>query len=118
MKLKGSYSSLTTYDVGDVVKYTDGNVYHLQKPCKAGVPPVETLYWGKIEQGLAEAIGYVMDMMDAESGENEKLKKAVLDIVLPLLARRRARPRPTRLVTTVSTTTRTTCATRPSARRK
>ena len=66
MKLKGTYSGETTYDVGDVVAYSDGNIYHLQKPCKAGTPPVETLYWGRVSQPLSEAIHMVLDAMEIE----------------------------------------------------
>ena len=60
-KLKGDYSAEVTYSVGDVVRYSNGNVYHLQRPAKAGVPPTETLYWGSVEQKLAEAILMVLD---------------------------------------------------------
>lgn len=67
MKLKGTYSGETTYDVGDVVAYSDGNIYHLQKPCKSGTPPVETLYWGRVSQPLSEAIHMVLDAMEIES---------------------------------------------------
>lgn len=63
-KLKGDYSALVTYEVGDVVRYSNGNVYHLQRPAKAGVPPTETLYWGSVEQKLAEAIIMVLDGID------------------------------------------------------
>ena len=63
-KLKGDYSAETTYSVGDVVRYSNGNVYHLQRPAKAGVPPTETLYWGAVEQKLAEAIIMVLDGVD------------------------------------------------------
>lgn len=63
MKLKGEYSAGTVYDVGDVVVYSDGHVYHLQKPCKAGVPPVETLYWGKIDQTVEQCVLLTMDAL-------------------------------------------------------
>ena len=61
MKLKGTYSGLVTYDVGDVVKFTDGNIYHLQHPALSGTPPTNTLYWGMVGQQLAEAICMVLD---------------------------------------------------------
>lgn len=73
MKLKGTYSSDATYDVGDVVVFTDGKVYHLQNPCKAGTPPVNTRYWGMVDQTLAEATLIVMDAMEIEEGDDIEL---------------------------------------------
>ena len=67
MKLRGTYSGETTYDIGDVVMYTDGVSYHLQKPCKAGVPPVDTLYWGRVSQPICEAVKLILDAMEIES---------------------------------------------------
>ena len=64
MKLKGDYNAETTYDVGDVVRYANGEIYHLQHPCKAGVPPTETLYWERVQQLTAEAVKLIMDSMD------------------------------------------------------
>ena len=64
MKLKGAYSSETSYNVGDVVTYTDGHVYHLQRPCSAGVPPVDTLFWGMLSQTLEQCVLLIMDGMD------------------------------------------------------
>ena len=62
MKLKGEWDSGTTYDVGDVVAHEDGFVYHLRKPCPAGTAPVDTLYWAKLEQTLAQAALFVLDI--------------------------------------------------------
>lgn len=66
MKLKGDYSGETSYSVGDVVRFTDGNVYHLQKPCTAGVPPVNTRYWGRANQALEDAVIMVLDMEEGD----------------------------------------------------
>lgn len=66
MKLKGDYSGGTSYNVGDVVRFTDGNVYHLQRPCGAGVPPVNTLYWGRVNQDLQDAVTMVLDMEEGD----------------------------------------------------
>lgn len=65
MKLKGDWSVETAYNVGEMVRYTDGNFYWLQKPCKAGVPPVETRFWGKVNQVTAEAAGLIMDGLES-----------------------------------------------------
>jgi hypothetical protein len=61
MKLKGEWDSGTTYAVGDVVRYTDGVSYHLQNPCKAGTPPVETRYWSRTSQGVNDMVGLILD---------------------------------------------------------
>lgn len=62
MKFRGEWSDGITYDVGDVVQYPADKVfYHLQNPCKAGVTPVDTLYWGKLDQAAAQIAGFIMD---------------------------------------------------------
>ena len=73
MKLTGDYNSGTSYSVGDVVLYTDGVVYHLQRPCSAGTPPVNTLYWGQVSQPLADAVKLIMDALEIESEHNLEL---------------------------------------------
>lgn len=65
MKLKGDWSGGTTYNVGEMVRYTDGVFYWLQKPCDAGVHPVDTRYWGKVNQTTAEAAGLIMDGLES-----------------------------------------------------
>lgn len=62
MKLKGDWDSGSTYDVGDVVRYTNGLFYHLQKPCGAGVTPIDTLYWGPLSAVLAQAASFALDV--------------------------------------------------------
>jgi len=62
MKLKGEWSSDTSYSVGDVVLFSDNRVYGLQKPCAAGITPLNTLYWGKVNQTLADAVRMILDM--------------------------------------------------------
>ena len=63
MKLKGDWSSLTSYSVGDVVKYSNGNVYILSRPCKAGVPPTDTNWWTKTTQEIADMVTLILDGM-------------------------------------------------------
>lgn len=64
MKFKGTYSAETTYNVGDVVIYSqDNKVYHLQKPAKAGIAPHDTLYWGQVDQPLDEAVRLMADVL-------------------------------------------------------
>ena len=69
MNIKGEYSGLTTYDPGDIVRWTDNTIYILRKPCKSGVPPTDTLYWERMQQPLADAVELMMDSISvAESG--------------------------------------------------
>jgi len=69
MKLKGNWSAETSYNVGEVVVF-QGLVYHLQRPCAAGVPPVNTLYWGLTDQITAVAAKLVMDGVEmADAGD-------------------------------------------------
>ena len=74
MKLKGAYSDLTTYDVGDVVIFTeDDNVYHLQKPCAAGTKPKDTMFWSRTDERTAEAVRFIRDavaIMEEEIPKN------------------------------------------------
>ena len=62
MKLKGEWKGNQKYDVGDILRYTDGVFYHVQKPCAAGTAPVDTRYWGRLNQVAAEAAQMIMDM--------------------------------------------------------
>ena len=61
MKLKGDFSAGTSYSVGDVVRWENGDIFQLLKPCDAGTTPVNTLYWGKILGPIAEVIYMVID---------------------------------------------------------
>ena len=63
MKLKGNYSSATSYSVGDVVRL-DGVFYHLQHSCPAGTPPTHTKYWGKLEQNISQCAGFILDALE------------------------------------------------------
>ena len=64
MKLKGDWSALVTYDVGDVVRFENGEILHLERPCPAGVSPLDTLYWGKIIDPIASVISMMIDLMN------------------------------------------------------
>ena len=69
MNLKGEWNSLVTYNPGDAVRYTDGVVYWLQKPCKSGVPPVNTTYWSRIGGALQDAADLILDYAGAVESE-------------------------------------------------
>ena len=68
MNIKGDYSGLTTYDPGDIVRWTDNTIYILRKPCKSGVPPTDTLYWERMQQPLADAVELMMDSIAVAEG--------------------------------------------------
>ena len=81
MKFKGTYSAGTTYNVGDVVIYAqDNNVYHLQKPAKAGTAPHDTLYWGQVDQPLDEAVRLMADVLGLALEADETTEAAVRDL--------------------------------------
>lgn len=70
MNYKGAWVSNVSYSVGDAVRFTDGFVYHLQKPAKSGTPPVDTLYWGKVDDTLRTVVKFILDAMEIESHNN------------------------------------------------
>ena len=65
MNLKGDYSGEVTYSVDDVVRWENGDIFVLQKPCAAGTAPVCTRYWGKILGETALCISLMVDMSNA-----------------------------------------------------
>jgi len=69
MKLKGSWAAGTTYDVGDVVRYTNGDVCILQKPCKAGITPLETAFWGRADNVTTAIVNIAMDAIEMAGGD-------------------------------------------------
>lgn len=72
MKLKGAWVGDTTYDVGDVVRYSNGDVCILQKPCKAGVTPMDTKFWGKADDTTTAIVNIAMDAIElADSNDIE-----------------------------------------------
>jgi hypothetical protein len=68
MKLKGAWVGDTTYDVGDVVRYSNGDVCILQKPCAAGVTPLETKFWGKADDTTTAIVNIAMDAIELTKG--------------------------------------------------
>jgi len=53
---KSGWKNNVQYSVGDVVIFTDGLVYHLQKAAPTGTSCHDTLYWEKMSQELTQAI--------------------------------------------------------------
>ena len=79
MKLKGAYLSGTAYNVGDVVLYTDGVVYHLQKAAPAGTVPTDSLYWGQLEKTLSEAVSLMIDAISMAEADADTAVKAMIE---------------------------------------
>lgn len=65
MKLKGDWTALGSYDVDDVVRWENGDIFVLQEPCAAGITPVDTMYWGKILDPIASVISMQIDMLNS-----------------------------------------------------
>lgn len=61
MKLRGSFDSSVTYDVGDIVRYENGDVCILQKPCAAGITPLDTLFWGRADNITTAIVNIALD---------------------------------------------------------
>lgn len=83
MKLKGDWDSGTSYSVGDVVRYTDGVIYHLQKPCAAGITPLDTLYWGKADSMTAQAALFALDAVGIAGSNTETEEAKVSALIAP-----------------------------------
>lgn len=82
LKYKGEFNGLTTYDVGNVVVYTDGLVYHLQQPATAGTPCTNTKYWGLVPAPLCDVVLMFQDSfnaMDTLSSDVAELNTVVFD---------------------------------------
>jgi len=77
MKYKGAYNAGTSYDVGDVVVYTDGIPYFLQNPASAGTGCHDTHCWNPVSE---EARDMVIMFHDFLSGLAET--KAIADAVI------------------------------------
>ena len=81
MTLKGNYSDLTSYAIGDVVAY-QGNFYIREKEPGSGINPIDTLRWGKIPQILMQAAGLVMDGVAIAEVKSDSVKNS-LDALNP-----------------------------------
>ncbi len=71
MTLKGEWSSETTYSVGDVARYASREFYQCIRPCKAGTPCADALYWLPLPSPLAECVKMIMDMIAVVKDEIE-----------------------------------------------
>lgn len=79
MNYCGNYNAGTSYNVGDVVVYTDGVPYILLKAAPAGTSCHDTLYWNRVQAPLSDAVLMFHTMLtnintaieDAETNESK-----------------------------------------------
>ena len=56
MNYKGAYEDSTSYNVDDVVVFTDGIAYCLQNPAPVGTGCHDTLYWYRLPEEYGEMV--------------------------------------------------------------
>lgn len=81
MKYRGAYSDEVSYDVGDVVIYTDGVPYCLQSTAVVGTKPHDTLYWDRMLGPVAECVVLFHDMFSGLLSDVAETK-GVVDTVI------------------------------------
>lgn len=77
MKYKGAYSDGTSYEIGDVVVYTDGVPYCLQSAAVAGSKPHNTLYWDRMTGPVADCVVMFHDMFSGLLSDVAETKDVV-----------------------------------------
>ena len=81
MKYKGAYSDEVSYNVGDVVIYTDGVPYCLQATAVVGTKPHDTLYWDRMLGPVADCVVMFHDMFSGLLSDVAETK-GVVDTVI------------------------------------
>ena len=56
MKYKGAYSDSVSYNIGEVVVFTDGIPYYLQNPAPVGTGCHDTAYWQPLGEEMRDAV--------------------------------------------------------------
>ena len=81
---KGAWTAEETYEVGDVVVYTDGVVYYLQRPTLTGATPHDTRCWGRLQASLAACVLMFHDLFVTltSAAADTAATKAVVDSML------------------------------------
>jgi len=77
MKYKGAYDPSASYDVGDVVMYTDGIPYYLQNPASSGTGCQDTHNWQPLNEEARDMVIMFHDFLSGLSAT-----KAVADSVI------------------------------------
>ena len=86
MKLKGDWNSTETYELHDVVRWENGEIFYLIESCNAGTAPVETKYWNKIIGANAEIISMMVDQQNAIAEIVQSIPTNVSDEAIVLKA--------------------------------
>lgn len=81
MKYRGAYSDEVSYNVGDVVIYTDGVPYCLQATAVVGTKPHDTLYWNRMLGPVAECVVLFHDMFSGLLSDVAETK-GIVDTVI------------------------------------
>lgn len=81
MKYKGAYSDEVSYEVGDVVIYTDGVPYCLQATAVVGTKPHDTLYWNRMLGPVAECVVMFHDMFSGLLSDVAETKGVVDEVI-------------------------------------
>lgn len=61
MTLKGDYNPEVTYDIGDVVRFSNAG-YRLDKEASAGTPPNVDRCWTRLDQSLWDVVDMILDV--------------------------------------------------------
>ena len=56
LNYKGAYNAGTSYNVGDVVVFTDNVAYNMVKAAPAGTTCHDTLYWCRLQPPIGDAV--------------------------------------------------------------
>lgn len=67
MNYKGDYAGGTSYNIGDVVVYTDGVAYQKIKAAAAGITPHEVRIWQRVPQPMQDVIKMFYGMLKSIS---------------------------------------------------
>ena len=76
MTLKGNYSDLVSYAIGDVVGYQDEFYVRMKEP-GAGINPIDTGRWEKLPKWLMLCAGMVMDGIGIADGDFASTKSQI-----------------------------------------
>jgi hypothetical protein len=79
MKYKGAYDSGVTYDLGDVVVFTDNVPYYMMNPAPAGTTPHDVRYWNPLPQYLGQVVMMFHDMLTGLSTSAAAADSVIFD---------------------------------------
>ena len=85
LQYKGVYNAGTTYDVGDIVVFTDNVPYHMTKAAPEGTACHDVRYWSRVQPPLGDAIiafNYAIQGLDGIIAEQGEALTAVEDVII------------------------------------